>query len=108
MFYKTHTIVGDKTFEGQNGAPLLAASIGIGYLKEPLRYLTQNDFKNMTLRNKAAAAKNLMSPQSHAESANRNRMYQTLGRLHIVLTLRWWGKYLVVLQNEGQGKIVSG
>ncbi len=53
MFYKPHPIVGDKTFESQNGGPLLAASVGIGYLKEPLRYLSQNDFINMTMRNKS-------------------------------------------------------
>lgn len=80
MFTKTHTHVGEKTFEGQNGAPLLAASVGIGYLKEPLRYLTQNDIKNMTLRSGASGEeKRIMSP--FKKRANRNLMYQTISKL---------------------------
>ena len=80
MFTKTHTHVGEKTFEGQNGAPLLAASVGIGYLKEPLRYLTQNDIKNMTLRSGASGEeKRIMSPLK--KGANRNLIYQTISKL---------------------------
>lgn len=50
MFNRTQTIVGDATFEGKGGVPLIAASVGLGYLKHPLRYLTRDDIRNMSKR----------------------------------------------------------
>ena len=43
-------MVGDATFEGKGGVPLIAASVGLGYLKHPLRYLTRDDIRNMSKR----------------------------------------------------------
>jgi hypothetical protein len=43
MFNKTH-MTGGSGFSG-TGAPLLPAAIGLGYLKQPLRYLTSDDIK---------------------------------------------------------------
>lgn len=63
--------------------------MGIGYLKEPLRYLTQNDIKNMTLRSGTTGEeKRLMSPFKKPERANRNLMYQTISKLMRGLTIR--------------------
>ena len=40
-------MVGEMNFGGQTGTPLLASAIGLGYLKQPLRYLTGEDIKVM-------------------------------------------------------------
>ena len=47
MFNKTQT-VGGMTFNG--GSPLLSTAVGLGYLKQPLRYLTSEDIKTMGMR----------------------------------------------------------
>ena len=40
MFNRTQ-MIGDMPFTG--GSPLLATAVGLGYLKEPLKYLTNAD-----------------------------------------------------------------
>jgi hypothetical protein len=40
----------DGTLPFKENSPLLPAAVGIGYLKEPLRYLTGDDLRNMASR----------------------------------------------------------
>jgi hypothetical protein len=50
MFSKTHMSGGDMKFGGEGKNSLLASAVGLGYLKQPLRYLTGDDINNMATK----------------------------------------------------------
>jgi hypothetical protein len=56
MFKLAH-MTGSTAFAGA-GTPMLPAAVGLGYLKQPLRYLTSEDIKTMGNRT-------LQKPSSH-------------------------------------------
>jgi len=50
MFSKTHMSGSEMKFGGESKNPLLASAVGLGYLKQPLRYLTGDDINNMAAK----------------------------------------------------------
>jgi len=64
MLNKTQ-MSGDMPF-GENKPPLLATAVGVGYLKQPLRYLTQSDLQIMGNRTQV-----LPRPSTNASSSSK-------------------------------------
>ena len=50
MFSKTQMSGGEMKFGGEDKNPLLSSAVGLGYLKQPLRYLTGEDIQNMVAK----------------------------------------------------------
>lgn len=85
----------DGSLPFKESSPLLPAAVGIGYLKEPLRYLTGDDLRNMASRTMSSFKPSTTQKGERIDYGGNNLNFVGVPKVSLHGSSKnTWGKYL--------------
>ena len=99
----------DGSLPFKENSPLLPAAVGIGYLKQPLRYLTGEDIRTMGSRTMSSFKPNMTSKGEMIDYGGNNLNFVGIPRVSMHGSSKnTWGKWWSIFQKRTtQHQVVS-